>query len=141
MNCPRDHSVLTRNIKQRVFGYGCNECGGVFLSGDGMKAFKTNFNTEVLETSVTKSTKQESELACPHCFETMKMVNIDDVEIDFCKHCSGVWFDENKAIHIIEKYNPNSDTGPQSIFNLLLDIAIYIPLLLGILYSIFIKIA
>ncbi len=137
MNCPRDNNHLNRNINQQVFGDCCNDCGGVFLSGDGVKAFKINFNTEVLEKTLAQSEEQESCLACPHCDSSMNVSLIDDIEIDFCQQCSGIWFDEFEADDLIEKYKYKPQNPPQSIWEEFLDIVIWLPLSLVPIYAIF----
>ena len=48
--------------KEGVVGYCCGECHGIFLKGSGMKAFKLNFETEVLEYTFKNSSNYASEL-------------------------------------------------------------------------------
>jgi Zn-finger nucleic acid-binding protein len=116
MKCPKDKSLLKRNIKQQVFGDCCNVCDGVFLSGEGLKAFKTNFDTEVLETKIAQSDKLESQLFCPHCYVLMNVVFIDNIEIESCQICNGVWFDKGEALSIINKYGPQQPTDDWCVF-------------------------
>ena len=60
MKCPRDQTELTIKSKEGVVGYCCNDCNGIFLKGSGMKAFKLNFQTEVLEYRFKKLTHMQS---------------------------------------------------------------------------------
>ena len=120
MKCPRDDSKLNINSREGIVGYCCDECNGIFLKGSYMKAFKINFKTKVLEYRFKIPTNTESDLLCSHCNRQMLTSYIDDIEIDICKHCQGVWFDKSEVKDIIKQYDSNipktKDEGVGSIW-------------------------
>ena len=53
-------------------------------------------------------------MKCPNCDETLVMTERQDVEIDYCPKCRGVWLDKGELDKIIEKSRgemrqPNQD--------------------------------
>ena len=42
-------------------------------------------------------------MKCPNCDETLVMTERQDVEIDYCPKCRGVWLDKGELDKIIEK--------------------------------------
>ncbi|NWJ51960.1 MAG: zf-TFIIB domain-containing protein [Bacteroidetes bacterium] len=45
---------------------------------------------------------------CPVCNETLLLANRQDVEIDYCPKCRGIWLDRGELDKIIERsINPN----------------------------------
>lgn len=43
-------------------------------------------------------------MQCPKCSETMKEVLLDDIEIDQCTGCSGIWFDKGEAEELSKRW-------------------------------------
>jgi len=39
---------------------------------------------------------EENRMECPKCNGNMEVKNIENVEIDCCSKCAGVWFDQNE---------------------------------------------
>ncbi len=39
-------------------------------------------------------------LQCPKCHHGMVEVSLDDITIDRCTHCHGLWFDDEEAHHL-----------------------------------------
>jgi Zn-finger nucleic acid-binding protein len=122
MKCPRDQTELTIKSKEGVVGYCCNDCNGVFLNGSGMKAFKINFQTEVLEYTFMNTLNQQSKLFCSHCENLMHRTHIGEIEIDICQHCKGVWFDKDEVYKTIENYSPNAEKEKTSWFDSITEI-------------------
>ena len=107
MKCPKDNNELTMKSKEGIVGHCCGKCGGIFLKGSGMKAFKLNFETDILESTFKISSSADSPLSCASCNHQMQLARIDDTEIDICKNCQGVWFDAGEAKYIISHYRQN----------------------------------
>ena len=42
-------------------------------------------------------------MKCPNCEETLIMTERQEVEIDYCPKCRGVWLDKGELDKIIEK--------------------------------------
>ena len=45
-------------------------------------------------------------MLCPECREEMLILEFNDVEIDFCNECSGIWLDEGELELLLQ----NSDS-------------------------------
>lgn len=43
----------------------------------------------------------DSILQCPVCSATMKKVNVEDVVIDRCEKCFGIWLDKGERLKIV----------------------------------------
>jgi len=59
-------------------------------------------------------------LECPKCKEPMIVAEHDDVEIDCCPACGGVWLDGGELEALVgtptpEKDSPDSDLGPPTL--------------------------
>ena len=111
MRCPRDNHQLNRKISERVFGDGCNECDGIFLPGKKIQAYQYNIEKQLLENTVQPDSSHDSKLLCPDCNTNMNVTFVDNIEIDICKKCLGVWFDKSEAQTIIKKYNQDASSS------------------------------
>lgn len=47
-------------------------------------------------------------MKCPNCDETLVMTERQEVEIDYCPKCRGVWLDKGELDKIIEKSQQES---------------------------------
>ena len=81
LQCPRCHVPLNPQ------GNDCTECGGQFVDGSSVR-------DSVLENADTKP----SELKCPRCDGGMVCITKNDVEVDRCESCGGVWMDLNESL-------------------------------------------
>ena len=54
-------------------------------------------------------------MECPKCHAVMTALRVDEVEIDRCDRCGGLWFDRREAVAILQT-DPAAaaaiDTGP-----------------------------
>ena len=108
MRCPRDNHQLNRRISEHVFGDGCNECNGVFIMGKKIQTYQYNIEKQILENTVQPIHSGDSKLLCPDCQTNMNITMVDNIEIDICKKCLGVWFDKSEAQAILKKYNQDA---------------------------------
>ena len=56
-------------------------------------------------------------MKCPNCQETLLMTHRNNVEIDYCPNCRGVWLDRGELDKILElsaarPENKGSEAGP-----------------------------
>lgn len=99
IDCPR---CFTRTIRQEVKVFGpnididiCPNCNGTWLdTGELKKMIKDRKITDYLTKDI--GTKTESKLVCPRCGGLMDIENADDIEVDVCLSCNGVWLDEGE---------------------------------------------
>jgi Zn-finger nucleic acid-binding protein len=136
MKCPRDQTELSIKNKEGVVGYCCNDCSGIFLKGIGMKAFKLNFETDILESSFENPLNNASDIHCANCSSQMQVSLIDEVEIDICHHCQGVWFDKREVTKILDENSPVYELKDPSLIESIFNF-IYILPLIGSVYLLY----
>lgn len=112
MRCPRDNHQLNRKLSEQLYGDGCSKCDGIFLTGKKNQAYHHNIEKQLLENTTDQNPTHDSELHCPDCNTSMNVTYVDDIEIDICHKCLGVWFDKTEAHAIIQKYK--QDTNSES---------------------------
>ncbi len=70
----------------------CPECMGIYLDdGELKKLVKDKKLTNFLTKEI--GTKSESELLCPRCGSLMDIESVEEIYVDVCLDCSGVWLD------------------------------------------------
>ncbi len=47
-------------------------------------------------------------MICPACKTQMIILELDDVEIDYCHSCAGVWLDEGELDLLLDEKNENT---------------------------------
>lgn len=114
MRCPRDNNQLNRTMSERLYGNGCHHCKGLFLSGNRTQVLKHNVEEKWLNLDNKQKAANHSKLKCPDCNKTMNLTLVDNIEIDICSHCFGVWFDKTEAQAIVNKYK-QGDTSQNKI--------------------------
>ncbi len=96
LDCPRDFTrmeqeeveVIGRNVTVDV----CPKCGGMWLdTGELKKIIGDKSLTDYLTKDI--GTKTQSKLVCPRCGGLMDLEKAEDVEVDVCLTCHGVWLD------------------------------------------------
>ena len=110
IDCPRcfvkmdkvDAEVPHRQVTMDV----CPNCKGVWLDRDELGKVLGN---RKLSDYLTKhiGTKTESPLVCPRCGSLMDHEHAEDVEVDVCLNCAGVWLDPGE----LEELERVSDEG------------------------------
>jgi Zn-finger nucleic acid-binding protein len=73
----------------------CPKCNGIWLDpGELGKLLKDRKLTDYLTTYI--GTQSKSELVCPRCGGLMDIESADDIDVDVCLTCHGVWLDEGE---------------------------------------------
>jgi Zn-finger nucleic acid-binding protein len=99
IDCPRCHIEATQR-KVEVFGPDimidiCPKCKGVWLDhGELKKMIKDKKLSDYLTKNI--GTQSKSKLVCPRCGGLMDIETADDVEVDVCINCNGVWLDRGE---------------------------------------------
>ena len=110
IDCPRCGVVLKRQ-EIEVFGPNviidiCPKCGGVWLDhGELNKLLKDGKLSDYLTKAI--GTQSKSELICPRCGGLMDIESADEIEVDVCLSCTGVWLDSGE----LEGLKTKSKTG------------------------------
>jgi Zn-finger nucleic acid-binding protein len=99
VNCPRCWKEMVQ-AEIELFGPNitvdlCPNCSGLWLDqGELRKLLKSKKLTDYLTKDI--GTKSDSKLVCPRCGGLMDLEMADDVEVDVCLNCSGVWLDQGE---------------------------------------------
>lgn len=84
----------------------CPKCKGIWLDkGELGKLLKNRKLTNYLTKHI--GTKSRSSMVCPRCGMTMDIEKAEDIEVDVCLTCGGVWLDESE----LEKLKETSEKG------------------------------
>ena len=84
----------------------CPNCKGIWLDkGELGKLLKDKKLANYLTKHI--GTKSRSPMVCPRCGMTMDIEKTEDIEVDVCLTCGGVWLDEGE----LEKLKETSEKG------------------------------
>ncbi|PJB21351.1 MAG: transcription factor [Euryarchaeota archaeon CG_4_9_14_3_um_filter_38_12] len=110
IECPRcwvkmnqtEINVLGPNVIIDV----CPKCNGVwFDKGELKKILKDRKLSDYLTKNIGTQTK--SELVCPRCGGLMDIEKAEEIEVDVCLECNGVWLDQGE----LEDLKSKSEKG------------------------------
>ena len=115
LRCPRDHSVMEEVNKNASFIDICQKCGGMFFDqGEMFGACGLKADPSYWDRPETGGVMRDSALHCARCDGHMHAQDVkageNQVEIDRCAHCGGIWLDEgeiNKIMEISEHMVPH----------------------------------
>jgi len=97
--CPRCWVKMDREVVE-VFGPNieidiCPKCNGIWLEENELgKLIKNRKIDDYLSKDL--GTKSRSKIVCPRCGGLMDTEYADDIEVDSCLSCHGVWLDEGE---------------------------------------------
>lgn len=100
----------------------CDSCNGLWFDGGELSAF---FGTPELvgtflrESEPTASTSDgwERDRKCPRCYLIMGVTRTNDVLLDVCQGCSGIWFDQGELKTVVERYRDGHTHGDRRVLN------------------------
>lgn len=58
---------------------------------------------EKMKAKLESENAAASALKCPKCDGSLVESDYEDIKIDICNKCSGVWFDAGELAHVVEK--------------------------------------
>ena len=96
IDCPKCN-IQTNRHEIEIFGPNifidiCPKCNGTWLdNGELNKILKDRKLSDYLTEDI--GTQSKSKLVCPRCGGLMDIETADDVEVDVCLTCHGVWLD------------------------------------------------
>jgi Zn-finger nucleic acid-binding protein len=99
IDCPKCFEKTHRR-EVEIFGPNiyvdiCSKCEGIWLDkGELGKLLKDKKLTDYLTKDI--GTQSKSELVCPRCGGLMDIESADEVEVDVCLSCNGVWLDKGE---------------------------------------------
>jgi Zn-finger nucleic acid-binding protein len=99
IECPRCW-VEMKEREEEIFGPNvnidiCPKCNGIWLDhGELKKMIKDREVADYLTKDI--GLKSRSPLICPRCRNLMDLEKAEDVEVDVCLQCKGVWLDADE---------------------------------------------
>ncbi len=106
IDCPKDW-VKMEQKEVKVIGPNvtideCPKCHGIFLdSGELKKLIKDKKLSDYLTKDI--GTQSKSQLVCPRCGGLMDIEKADEIEVDVCLSCGGVWLDAGELQDLRDK--------------------------------------
>ncbi len=98
MNCPKCHGALHEMEIEGVKVDFCSPCKGIWFDKDEM-AFMAELPTDLPEADVAQLAAP-TDFDCPRCedekLQAMKFVKAEDLLIDRCPACHGIWLDKGE---------------------------------------------
>ena len=110
MNCPKCNKKMVLKEGEGHIGLTCNLCEGIWLSGRYFSSLKyeNDFNPDNFMISLQSSNPKETNLMCPGCGNNLNYSVINNIELDWCGSCEGVWFDKSELGALVTKYKEAS---------------------------------
>ena len=109
MECPKCTSHLVLSDE----GYLCSSCEGIWLPLNDLKTLEDSYNFKLddfissLESSIVKSTAY----SCPDCSHNLDESIKNDITLEYCRECSGIWFDKDELSQLITKQKSTPSTS------------------------------
>ena len=117
-DCPRCF-VRMKQREVEIFGPNvvidiCPKCRGTWLDGGELRRLLGN---KRVSDYLTKQigTKSHSKLVCPRCGGLMDLERADEVEVDVCLDCRGVWLDPGELKDLKKKHDFKGDTDDKAV--------------------------
>jgi len=118
VDCPRCFVTMKQKEKE-IFGPNviidiCPKCKGTWLDGDELRRLLGN---KKVSDYLTKQigTKAHSKLVCPRCGGLMDLEYADDVEVDVCLDCRGVFLDAGEMKDLKKKKDFEGDEDDKAV--------------------------
>jgi len=113
MKCPKCNDQLSIKETEGHVGYACESCFGIWLPWKYLSGLSSSheFDAKELIEKLNKSIKNNTEYNCPTCKTYIETAEINNIEIEWCNTCNGIWFDKNELSALITKHGETSATG------------------------------
>ena len=112
MNCPKCNNTLTLDEAEWHIGYICARCFGIWLPPNYLESllYQQPFDvTEFRDSLVQGKVESGKRLICPSCSQPLTTSNTNDVELDWCERCKGVWFDRQELTKLVTYKNAQAN--------------------------------
>jgi Zn-finger nucleic acid-binding protein len=112
IECPRCSIEANRKeidvLGPNIFIDVCPRCNGTWLdAGELGKLLKDKKLTDYLTKDI--GTQSKSKLLCPRCGGLMDIESADDIDVDVCLSCNGVWLDVGELDELKKKAKKGFD--------------------------------
>ncbi len=104
--CPRDHSIMEEKQQGDAFIDECHKCGGLFFDqGEMFVSLGMHADTSYWDRPECTGSVTDAPIHCPRCDGHMLATKLaydgEEVEIDRCGHCLGIWLDAGEGTRIL----------------------------------------
>lgn len=103
MNCPNCSCVSLSKVNEENQGYNCSQCSGLWLSGENLifMGLEQNLDIGILKAQLRQNKGRDGQRSCPNCEKSLLISTIDEIELDWCASCDGMWFDRDELDGIV----------------------------------------
>ena len=98
MNCPKCQEEIHEMKLEGVEVDFCSSCKGIWFDGDEM-AFIMELPFDMPQIEEVKKEATKTDFKCPRCgdkLEEMRFVQSNDLLVDRCPSCRGIWLDKGE---------------------------------------------
>ena len=90
LHCPDDGHTMKTNDGDVLLVATCRHCDGLWFTRDAIEMGVKPVMPDTIKMT-RKSVPRSQRRMCPQCGTTLLNTTVDDVSIDVCKTCGGVW--------------------------------------------------
>jgi Zn-finger nucleic acid-binding protein len=104
MNCPKCQRATQEMTIEGVELDFCPSCKGMWFDKDEV-AFMAELPRDIPDISEVEKGARKTDYDCPRCgskLEEMKFIQAQDLLIDRCPQCKGIWLDEGELSKLEE---------------------------------------
>ena len=111
MHCIRCAGEMEKRAERGVLLDHCRPCNAVWLDGGELEALELGVSRTPAELEVQREAEQAREQAravaaiglCPRCQRGLETRSIHCTEIDGCRNCGGIFFDDRELPMILSR--------------------------------------
>lgn len=96
LQCPRDETPLAPRVVAGVTLDQCGTCGGTWFDAGELKRVTGERRIEKQATR-ERIVPLSSDFACPRCAGPCNLSYIEEVPVDACTKCRGIWLDAGEV--------------------------------------------
>ena len=111
MHCIRCGGEMEKRVERGVLLDHCQPCNAVWLDGGELEALELGVSRTPAELEVQREAERAREQArtvsaiglCPRCQRGLEKRSIHGTEIDGCRNCGGIFFDDRELPMILSR--------------------------------------
>ena len=106
MFCPKCEGALELREGEGHIGFTCTGCKGMWLPDKFLSSLQHYYEfspadfSAALETGNPKPTHHP----CPTCTKPLNVSTLEAIDLEWCRSCGGIWFDQNELSTLITRY-------------------------------------
>jgi len=99
MNCPKCKNDQTIEFSYACGTYNCPTCSGCWMEYNPLRSYleeRDAIAAEAFQSIWDRRAEKSQNLKCPHDNKPLYIFIHNNVELEFCEQCRGLWFDANE---------------------------------------------